>query len=186
MPDGVTDRPTKAHEYIFLLTKSERYFWDQEAVKEPCDSGPSDIRKMVESLPRIGGKHKELIDPLSKASSTTNIGQKRSVGHPNGRNIRTVWNIATCPLPMAHFATFPQSIPERCIKAGTREGDTVLDPFFGAGTVGLVAEKLKRRWIGIELNEKYCDLARARIEKFLWGEDEPWQEKLFPRQESFL
>lgn len=102
------------------------------------------------------------------------------------RNIRTVWTLPTCPYPEAHFATFPPSIPERCIKAGSREGDTVLDPFSGAGTVGLVAEKLKRRWICAELSEKYCDLSRARIQKFLWGEDDPGQERLFPKQESFL
>jgi DNA modification methylase len=80
MPESVTDRCTKAHEYLFLLTKSATYYCDMEAIKEPCQSGPSDIRKMEESLPRIGGKHKDLIDPLCMASSTTNIGQKRSVG----------------------------------------------------------------------------------------------------------
>lgn len=151
MPESVTDRPTKAHEYVFLLSKAARYYYDAEAVKEPCEIGPSDVRKMLESLPRIGGKHKELIDPLSKASAATNIGRKRSVGgtpkqdqtaatKPNGgntqagfndreanglaplmRNLRSVWTVATAPFPGAHFATFPAELARRCILAGTSE-----------------------------------------------------------------
>ena len=143
MPESVTDRPTTAHEYLFLLAKSERYYYDAGAVQEPCESGPSDVRKMLESLPRIGGKHKILDDPLSKASATTNIGRKRSVGgkaclsprndgerwNENdgrgftpislGRNRRSVWTIATEPYPEAHFATFPRKLVEPCILAGT-------------------------------------------------------------------
>jgi DNA modification methylase len=165
MPESVTDRPTKSHEYIFLLSKSAKYFYDAEAVKEPCESGPSDVRKMEESLPRIGGKHKILVDPLSKASSTTNIGRKRSVGNPDGRNCRSVWTIATCPYSGAHFATFPPAIPERCIKAGTKPGDVVLDPFMGSGTTGAVALRLGRQTIGFDLNPEYCKaLAADRLE----------------------
>ncbi len=119
MPESVTDRPTRSHEYILLLTKSANYYWDAEAVKEPNESGPSDIKKMIESLPRIGGKHKNLDDPFSKASAATNIGQKRSVGNPNGRNLRSVWSFATEPYPEAHFATFPEELPKRCILAAT-------------------------------------------------------------------
>jgi DNA modification methylase len=89
MPESCSDRPTTAHEYWFLLTKRSKYFWDAEAVKVACTSGPSDIKKMIESRPRIGGKHKILEDPFSKASKATNIGQKRSVGDPSGRNLRT-------------------------------------------------------------------------------------------------
>jgi DNA modification methylase len=119
MPESVRDRPTKSHEYLFLLSKSERYYYDAEAIKEPCQSGPSDIKKMIEQKERIGGKNKELIDPLSKASATTNIGQKRGVGDPNGRNRRTVWEIATSPYSGAHFATFPPALVEPCVLAGT-------------------------------------------------------------------
>ena len=114
-------RPTKSHEQVFLLTKSARYFYDQEAVREACQSGASDVRKMVEGLPRIGGKHKDLVDPLSKASSATNIGQRRSVGDPSGRNARSVWTIATEPYSEAHFAVFPSELARRCIRAGTSE-----------------------------------------------------------------
>ena len=164
MPESVTDRPTKAHEYLFLLTKSQRYYYNAGAIKEPCQSGPSDVRKMVESLPRIGGKHKELIDPLSKASAATNIGRKRSVGNPDGRNARTVWTIPTQPFPGAHFAVMPDALVEPCIAAGSREGDAVLDPFAGSGTVGVVCARAGRHFVGIELKSDYVEMARRRIE----------------------
>jgi DNA modification methylase len=122
MPESVTDRPTRSHEYVFLLSTHPRYFYDAEAIREPCASGPSDVRKMQEQLPRIGGKHKELLDPLSKASARTNIGQKRSVGDPSGRNRRSVWTIATQPYRKAHFATFPERLVEPCILAGSSGG----------------------------------------------------------------
>jgi DNA modification methylase len=163
MPESVTDRPTSAHEHVFMLTKRATYFYNADAVQEQCESGPSDVRKMTEALPRIGGKHKLLVDPRARASSTTNMGQKRSVGHPSGRNLRNVWTIATAPYPEAHFATFPPELAERCIKAGSRPGDTVLDPFAGAFTAPLVADRLQRHAIGIELSPAYCAMARARL-----------------------
>jgi DNA modification methylase len=230
MPESVTDRPTKSHEYIFLLSKQPRYFYDAEAVREPIESGPSDIKKMLESLPRIGGKNKDLVDPLAKASAATNIGQKRSVGDPSGRNKRSVWTVATAPFSGAHFATFPPKLIEPCILAGcpaqscpvcgapwvrvvdveyknpgnrTTNGPrsvdpehrkdspgfavrleknvstlgfrptcdhgaesvpgVVLDPFLGAGTVAVVAIQNARRWMGIELNPAYVEMARRRI-----------------------
>lgn len=183
MPESVTDRPTKTHEYIFLLSKSDRYFYDHEAIKEPCESGPSDLRKMAEGLPRIGGKHKDLIDPLSKASATTNIGRKRSVGgsriHGNipgrddggracndpdqlFRNKRSVWTVATSPYSGAHFATFPPDLIKPCIMAGSRPGDTILDPFGGSGTTGKVALELGRKAILCELNADYLPLIERR------------------------
>lgn len=163
MPESVTDRPTKAHEYIFLLSKSQRYYYDAEAIKESCQSGPSDIKKMIESLPRIGGKHKTLTDPLSKASSTTNIGIKRSVGDPSGRNKRSVWTVATQPFPEAHFATFPPKLIEPCILAGCPEGGIVLDPFMGAFTTAVTAYNLRRQYTGIEISPEYCAIGEERI-----------------------
>lgn len=192
MPESVTDRPTKSHEYIFLLAKSERYYYDHKAILEPLLSGPSDLKKMAEQQERIGGKHKDLDDPLAKASAATNIGRKRSVGSKQaalaalggsghryaslaaaadasengtltGRNRRSVWNIATAPYSGAHFATFPPALIEPCILAGCPAGGTVLDPFGGAGTTGLVADRLQRNAILIELNPEYADMARARI-----------------------
>jgi DNA modification methylase len=121
MPESVTDRPTKSHEYVFLLSKRERYFFDAEAVRESVVSGPSDLRKMVEQKPRIGGKNLVADDPLLAASSLTKLGRQRSVGDPSGRNLRSVWTIATQPYPGAHFATFPEALVEPCVKAGTSE-----------------------------------------------------------------
>lgn len=163
MPESVTDRCTRSHEYVFLLSKSRRYAYDAEAIKEPCTSGPSDIRKMLESRERIGGKHKHLVDVLSRASAATNIGRKRAVGSPLGRNRRSVWTVANQPFRGAHFATFPPALVEPCIKAGCPADGWVLDPFGGAGTTGLVAHELGRNAILIELNRRYAHLARNRI-----------------------
>jgi len=184
MPESVTDRPTKSHEYMFLLTKSAKYYYDADAVKEPVQSGPSDIKKMIESKDRIGGKHKTLVDPLSKASSTTNIGKKRSVGgtlihgnipgrddnghacnNPNQlyRNKRSVWTIPTQPYPEAHFAVFPEKLIEPCILAGSRIGDTVLDPFGGSGTTARVLKRLNRKAVLVELNPEYCEMAKVSL-----------------------
>lgn len=121
IPESVTDRPTRAHEYLFLLSPSARYFYDAEAIREPCLSGPSDLKKMEERLPRIGGKHKALEDPFVAASARTSIGRLCSVGDPSGRNKRSVWTIATQPYRGAHFATFPERLVEPCILAGSSE-----------------------------------------------------------------
>lgn len=183
MPESTKDRPTTAVEYVFLLSKQERYYYDGEAVKIACASGPSDIKKMQESLARIGGKHKNLVDPLSKASSATNIGQKRSVGSPDGRSRRNSdwffesWQgmlqdeggdplaliVNPQPFSQAHFATFPPALIEPCILAGCPAGGTILDPFGGAGTSGLVADRLQRDAILIELNPEYAKMAENRI-----------------------
>jgi len=164
MPESTDDRPTTSHEYVIMLTKSARYFWDAKASRERGTSGPSDLRKMQESLPRIGGKTKDLIAPLDKASAATNIGQKRSVGEAGWRRMRTVWEIATTPYRGAHFATFPPELPTRCILAATRIGDVVLDPFAGTGTTGRVAIALRRRVILCDLaySQAYKDLAEDR------------------------
>jgi len=163
-PESVKDRPTKAHEYIFLLTKNKRYSFNADAVKEPCRSGPSDIRKMREKKDRIGGKNKTADDPKLAASRHTNIGRKRAVGSPKGRNIRSVWKVATQPGSGegVHFAPFPERLAETCIKAGCPEGGTVLDPFCGSGTVGVVAQRFGCRFIGIDLSPVYTDMAEQR------------------------
>lgn len=146
MPESVRDRCTKAHEYIFMLSKSARYWYDAEAVKEESATVWNSTKQMV-------GK------PLVNQTG----GKVRPTENQTGRNLRSVWPIATRPFPEAHFATFPPEIPERCIKAGCPKGGTVLDPFFGAGTTGLVAARLGREFIGIELNAEYCEMARRRI-----------------------
>lgn len=116
MPESVKDRPTRAHEYLFMFSKSEKYHYDKSAVLEA-----------------------------------------------NGRNRRSVWNINTQAYAGAHFATFPPALIEPCIKASSRPGDFVLDPFFGSGTSGLVADLLGRRYVGIELHPEYIELARTRL-----------------------
>jgi DNA modification methylase len=153
MPESVTDRPTKAHEYIFLLTKSERYFYDAEAIKEP---------NTEQTITRLAtGPVQAFSAGAKKAIARGDSGGEYVI--PGGRNCRSVWNIATQSYPEAHFATFPEELPERCIKAGSREGDTVLDPFCGSGTTGAVAMRHGRHFIGIELNPAYVELARKRI-----------------------
>ncbi len=152
MPESVTDRPTKAHEYVFLLTKSPRYFFDQEAVREPGHNwGPRD---------RSNAKH--------NTEGFRAAGQPPHTGLTNGdatagRNIRSVWEIGTQPFSEAHFATYPEALVERCLKAGCSEGGTALDPFLGSGTTALVARRLGRKCIGIELNPTYAELAAKRL-----------------------
>ena len=147
MPESVTDRPTKAHEYVFLLTKSARYYYDAGAIAE--DSVVPAGRVMAFGSPSQVGTLRGDVGRVRVDDGT--------------RNARTVWPIATQPYKGAHFATMPPTLAERCIKAGTKAGDTVLDPFGGAGTTGLVADRLGRDAILCELNPSYADLARARI-----------------------
>jgi site-specific DNA-methyltransferase (adenine-specific) len=120
MPESVKDRPSRSHEFLFMLTKSERYFYDYEAAREPAANG-------------------------------------------SRRNRRTVWRINTQATEHAHYAVFPPALIEPCILSTSRPGDFVLDPFFGSGTVGLVCQKLQRRFVGIELNPEYADLAVAHL-----------------------
>lgn len=119
-PESVRDRPTRVHEFVFMFSKSEKYFYDVDAVQEPT----------------LNGKK---------------------------RRLRSVWAINTEGFKGAHFAVFPPQLVHQCLLAGSREGDTILDPFFGSGTVGLAAEQLNRNWLGIELNEQYAELARDRL-----------------------
>jgi DNA modification methylase len=148
MPESVRDRPTKSHEYLFLLSKSARYFYDQEAVKEP-QHGAMQRRGAVCTLAR------------SRATGRQDGGR---VWQDTGfRNRRSVWTIATQPTKHAHFATFPPRLVEPCILAGCPADGTVLDPFAGAGTTLLVAKRHGRHGLGIELNPTYCELAAARL-----------------------
>ncbi|OFX17209.1 MAG: modification methylase [Armatimonadetes bacterium RBG_16_58_9] len=120
-PESVKDRPTRAHEYVFLFSKSKDYHYDYRNACEPANS------------------------------------------HGRSRNRRSVWCINTEPFPGAHFATFPPDLVEPCVAAGTQVGDSVIDPFFGSGTVGEVCTKMNRKFVGIELNEEYALLARRRL-----------------------
>jgi len=156
MPESVTDRPMKAHEYLFLLSKAPRYFYDADAVREESKpSGWDRQRAKGEDTWKYGRAAGG--DP----NSTNGIGG--TTPHGAGRNRRTVWTIATKPYSGAHFAVMPPALVAPCIQAGCPDGGVVLDPFFGAGTVGLVARENGRDYIGIELNPGYAALAEARI-----------------------
>jgi len=177
MPESVRDRCTKSHEYIFLLTKSERYWYDAEAISE--DASPNTHARRSQKMPegwathegghgsfhkdgREKGKTRKLAEPGSGVKNNTSFEEAMS-GMVATRNKRSVWTITTKGFSEAHFATFPPELPETCIKAGCPPGGTVLDPFFGAGTTGLVADRLGRDCIGIELNPAYAEMARRRI-----------------------
>jgi DNA modification methylase len=149
MPESVTDRPTKAHEMIYLFSKRERYFWDAAAVREP-QSGNS----------HGGTLEKYMSGNRRKIQTLRNIESSNLGGVPtdyNGRNLRTVLTIPTQPYPGAHFAVWPAALVEPMIKAGSRPGDTVLDPFSGSGTTGKVALELGRRYIGVDISAEYLD-----------------------------
>ena len=153
MPESATDRPSTAHEYIFLLTKQPHYFYDSDAIREPQITvpNPKDVNRSDYRPGDNQGFH------------GNGMFTKHREYHPLGRTKRSVWTIPTQAFSGAHFATYPEKLVEPCIKAGTKEGDTVLDPFSGAGTTGLVALKLDRNYIGIELNPEYAAMSHKRI-----------------------
>ncbi|MFW6083755.1 MAG: DNA methyltransferase [Gemmatimonadota bacterium] len=184
MPESVKDRPTKAHEYLFLLSKSERYYYDADAIAEPLSTDP---RENYPSRARVTGRGEQGTADArgndrdkSGGFPPRKSGNKRrkygdDVDRPGShigrsipwegytRNRRSVWTITTKPFPEAHFAVFPLTLPMLCIQAGSERGDIVLDPFAGAGTTGVAATKLGRSFVGIELNPEYAEMARRRI-----------------------
>jgi DNA modification methylase len=181
MPESVTDRCTKSHEYMFLLTKSTKYYFDAAAIAEPITDSSAirllqniNAQKGSDRVPgktngtmkAVGGK---LFDPSMAGGGTSHVGHsgyRKADGtlmvKPT-RNKRSVWTITTKPFKGAHFAVMPEALVEPCIKAGTKVGDMTLDPFAGSGTVGVVAKKLRREFIGIELNPEYVKMAKERI-----------------------
>jgi DNA modification methylase len=179
MPESVQDRCTKAHEYLFLLSKQPRYYYDAEAIKEPASENtnaslPGNKRhKGTDAYEAGDEKHRTkagLVDYAKRKRAEVGNGVKSNesfydatAGHVDFRNKRSVWTVGSEPFPEAHFATFPPALIEPCIKAGCPAGGTVLDPFGGAGTTGLVADRLQRNAILIELNPAYADMARKRL-----------------------
>ena len=150
MPESVRDRCTKAHEYIFLFSKNKKYFYDNEAIKEPAkDWGTRD---------RTNGKYHNEGTGLQPHSGLTKSYEKR--------NKRSVWSVTKKPYKGAHFATYPAELIEPCILAGSEQGDIVLDPFMGSGTTAAVAKSLGRNYIGCELHEEYGDLIQKRIDEY--------------------
>lgn len=162
MPESVTDRPTSAHEHIFLLAKSERYYYDAAAVAEPAGPfkpcGPNS-RADNDRDPAHNGRKQ---DALGK-NTYTGFNDRWRDRPTETRNKRDVWEVGTCPYPEAHFATYPPELIRPCILAGSRPGDMVLDPFGGSGTTGMVAVQEGRRFLMCELNPDYAELARRRV-----------------------
>lgn len=149
MPESVTDRCTKSHEYLFLLSKSERYYYDKDAIAEAATVGNHKRRTVFDNATGA-------VPPGSPQHSGLRASNNET------RNARSVWTIATTPYSGAHFATMPPDLVQRCILAGSRIGDTVLDPFLGSGTTGMVAERTGRRWFGCELQPDYEPLIKQR------------------------
>jgi DNA modification methylase len=171
MPESVTDRPTKSHEYIFLLSKSADYFYDIDAIREP---------HLEESIKRAAtpwngnGVRNHPSGRGQLVSGGRAEGAPMNTCHPNGRNKRSVWTVCTQPYDGAHFATFPPDLILPCVLAGSRPGDVVFDPFMGSGTTALVAKKNGRRYLGCELNPDYRALQLERLaQEVLFGPEVP-------------
>ena len=148
MPESVRDRCTKSHEYLFLLSKNKKYYYDNEAIKEPVkqDWGTRD---------RTKGKYHNTGSGLAPHSGLSKSYDRK--------NKRSVWSITNKPYKGSHFAVFPPDLIEPCIKAGSEEGDIILDPFMGSGTTAMVSKELNRYYIGCELHEEYSELIQQRV-----------------------
>jgi len=157
MPESVTDRCTKAHEYIFLLSKSSKYYYDIDAIREPhihANDHRNDGKRHTYS---DSAKYNQ-VDPERQRTKTDCVSF-----HPNGKNKRSVWTVNTKPYKGAHFAVYPTELIRPCVLAGSRPGDVVLDPFNGSGTTGFVSMEERRKYIGIDINTEYLAIAEARI-----------------------
>ncbi len=160
LPESVRDRPGRAHEYVFLLSKSASYRYDADAVREPHQDragGPERFGQRGQA-----NEARKAGDPAARTRMVSRTPPAEGYD-PRGRNLRSVWPIPSQRFSGPHFSTFPEAIPRRCVLAGTRPGDLVLDPFCGAGTTGLVAAKLGRAFLGIELVAASAEMARERI-----------------------
>jgi site-specific DNA-methyltransferase (adenine-specific) len=164
MPSSVKSRPTVDHEYIFFFTKSQDYYYDADAIREPH------VTFSEKSRMRGGRRHFGIrggTPEAGKNGGTSNLhdGRWDQAFHPLGRNKRTVWSIPLSKFRDAHFAVFPESLVKTCILAGCPERGVVLDPFLGSGTTSVVAQKLGRSWLGIDCANEYAEMARRRLAK---------------------
>jgi DNA modification methylase len=155
MPESVRDRCTKAHEYVFLMSKNSRYFFDANSIAEKAINAGKTVKKINPLTAKNAAKGRFGLTAVGFTEHDTAIKDRR--------NRRSVWSIPTRPYRGAHFATMPPALVEPCILAGSREGDTILDPFTGSGTTGAVAISLGRLFVGAELNDEYAAMAQNRI-----------------------
>lgn len=169
MPEAVKDRCTKSHEYIFLLSKNKKYYFDYKAIQEKSVSY-KDIFKNDSKVNTIHSKYNlrrdDKRDAIKYFNPQKRLNRKDSSYDITKRNKRDVWTVNTRPYTEAHFAVFPPALIQPCILAGSREGDIILDPFFGSGTVAEVAALFNRNWIGIDINEEYAPLYKKRLGLF--------------------
>lgn len=166
MPESVTDRPTKSHEYIFLLTKNKDYYYDSEAIREPISPSYASDKRPHGVLRQRFYENSKYIKSGMIEKETGDIPLKE---RQDRRNKRSVWTVCTKPYPDAHFATYPPELIQPCVLAGSKAGDTILDPFNGSGTTGEVALSLSRGYIGIELNKEYIKLTEKRLSQATIG-----------------
>jgi site-specific DNA-methyltransferase (adenine-specific) len=162
MPQPVKNRPTTDHEYLFLFSRGPQYYYDADAIREPHVTF-SEHSKMKGGRRHLGQRGGTPEAGKNAGQSNLHDGRWDQAFHPKGRNKRTVWSVPLGKYRDAHFAVFPPALIRPCILAGVPAGGVVLDPFFGSGTVGVVARQLGRRYLGIELNPAYVDLARRRL-----------------------
>lgn len=168
MPESVTDRCTKSHEYLFLLTKSAKYYYDHDAIKEPSttnENRPNGVeRDRVYGYDSTQSAMRDGRDSFKRGGRTPSHRENRTENayDVSERNKRSVWTINTQPCSDAHFAVMPEALVEPCILAGSKVGDIVFDPFMGSGTVGRVAQALGRKWLGAELNPDYIKIQNVR------------------------
>lgn len=164
MPSAVTSRPTTDHEYVFLFAKSDKYYYDADAIREPhvTFSDKSKMRGGRNHFGKQGGTPE-----AGKNSGNSNLHDARwdQAFNPKGRNKRTVWNIPLGKFRGAHFAVFPPQLVETCILAGSAPGDIVFDPFTGSGTTGIIAKRYARQFMGSEISEEYSKMAQDRIDE---------------------
>ena len=171
MPESCKDRPSRCYEHVFLLTKSKKYYYDALAIAEPIASLAAARQVGVQAARYKGGRSagSKYAEEIPGQGKVQRLNAARAAGTITDadispvRNARDVWHINTVPYKGGHFAAYPPKLAERCILAGCPRGGIVLDPFFGSGTTGLAAVKNDRRYIGIELNAEYCELAKERI-----------------------
>ena len=162
MPSSVKNRPTVDHEYIFMFAKSKQYKYNQDSIREPHVTF-SELSKMRGGRSHFGKREGTPEKGKNEGNKNLHDGRWDQAFHPQGRNKRTVWSISLGKFRCTHFAVFPEKLVEVCVKAGSDSNDLICDPFSGSATTGVVAIRLNRRFIGIELSENYCQLAEDRL-----------------------